>query len=690
MKNKSNAPDEDELQLPAELTGLEPVANLVSQVKDLQTVFDLIVEKAARLTDADVAVLSLLTAGQQTLDDVALYGLASRAKRPREHPSRKGLCGQVIHSGKPLLINDLISNGRVTSDEIPDEDARAAMIAPLIAEGQTIGCLSAFNRRSSHPFPRHKFDALIKFSAQAAQLVQDARLHTETVKRLRALSSLEEMTKVLVSSRARDEILKMVVEQIAGLLEANRATIDLVDPDGATRTHAACFGSEADVRLGQKRPLDEGILGYVIRTAEPLLLDDVSTHPLASASSRARGPRHGLVAPLRTENRIIGAIEVDRPADKLPFTKEDLHLLTLFADQAAAAIENAGLHDELSQRVRELELVQELGSALVGELNLERARNLIVEKTVQLTGAETAALSIPNEGENMRTFVAAWGLDAEHIKGQTVSMTEGLHGIVYQTGNPILSDDIQTDNLASEFGRRLGNRSLAIAPLKSHDRFIGWLSIWSRHEAGRFNANHLRILSIFANLAAIALQNARLYSAIERAAAIDPLTGLWNRRTLEERLHVELARAIRFDFPVTVMLVDVDNLKTINDTYGHPAGDIALVHVAQAMVAACRVSDVVGRYGGDEFGILLAGTDERDATVVAQRVLDWLRDHRADLGENREMSVAVSIGMACYPTHHKDIITLLSLADDALYIAKAQGGAQIHKALACATSSAST
>ncbi len=676
MDDESGALNENATQPLDELTGLQEVAQLVSDVENLQAVFDLIVEKTAHLTGADVTVLSLLSSDQQTLSDVAAFGVAAKAQQSRERSSHKGLSAQVIHGGKSLLVNDLISNGRVTSSETLEVEAGAAMIAPLAVNSQVVGCLSAFNRRPSRPFPRHKFDLLNKIAIQAAQTIENARLHTESVKRLRALSTLEEMSKVLISGRARDEILKLIIEQVAHLLEADRATIDLVNPDRETRTRAAGFGIDTDIRQGQKYSLQEGILGRVIATAEPLLVNDVSIYPLASSSGN-RAARHGVFAPLRTEDQIIGAIEVNRSVDKPPFTKDDLHLLTLFADQAAAAIENAGLHDELNQRVRELELVQELGSALVRELNLERARELIVEKAVQLTGAETSALSIPNEGADTRTFVAAWGLDAETIKGRTASATEGLHGIVYQTGSPILSNDIQTDALASGVGRQLGNRSVAIAPLKSHDRFIGWLTIWSRHEAGPFNANHLRTLSIFANLAAIALQNARLYGALERAAAIDPLTGLWNRGTLEERLHAELARAVRFNFPLTVVLVDVDNLKIVNDTYGHVAGDAALIHIAHAMMAACRVTDVVGRYGGDEFGILLAGTSEKDATVVAQRILDWLCEHPIEFG-NRQVHLSVSIGMASYPTHHHEIVTLLSLADNAMYAAKAQGGARVR------------
>lgn len=680
MKDAFRSVNDNSLQLPDELASLKDIAQLVSSAENLQAVFDLIAEKAARLLGADITILSLLSADQQTLADTAVFGMPLPTKRSREHPSREGLRGTVLSSGKPVLINDLINRGRASSDTLPDVNAGAAMIAPLTVEGRVVGCLSALNHGRSRPFPRRKFDLLNLFAAQAGLIVEEARLHAETVKRLRALSSLEEMNKVLVSARARDEILRLVVEQIARLLQAERATIDLVDPVGTTRTLAACFGCDTDAQPGQTGPVHEGILGDVIRTAEPLLVDDVSTHPAAS-SPRDHTARHGIFAPLRTESQVIGALEANRPVEELPFTKNDLHLLTLFADQAAIAIENAGLHDELTQRVRELELVQDLGSALVGELNLERVRELVVEKAAQLTGAETSALCLPNEGENTRTYVAVWGLNAAELKGQTALVTEGLHGIVYQTGRPVLSDDIQTDPQAVGFGRTLGNRSLAIAPLKSRERFIGWLSIWSRHEAARFNANHLRILTIFANLAAIALQNARLYGAVERAAAIDPLTGLWNRGTLEERLHAELARATRVNFPLTVMLVDVDDLKVINDTYGHVAGDAALIHIARAMTDACRVTDVVGRYGGDEFGILLAGTGETDAALVAQRILDWLRDHPIELGEHRPVRLSVSIGMAAYPTHHHEIVTLLSLADSAMYAAKAQGGGQVRMAI---------
>ncbi len=524
MTNQAAALGENGAQQLDEQTALQDIARIAASAENLQTIFDVIVEKAAQLTGADATVLSFLSSDRQTLNDVATFGVAVQMKRRRDRPSHKGLSGTVIRSGAPILVNDLINHGSASPDEVQGLNVGVAMIVPLTVAGQITGILSAFNQLPRRPFPRHKFDLLNTFAAQAAQSIEDARQHTETVKRLRALGSLEEISKVLVSNQARDELLKLVVDQVARFLQTDRVTIDLVDPDGASRSHAACFGMDAEVRQGQKHSLDEGILGHIIRASESLLVDDISIHPLASPRARTRGARHGVFAPLCAEGRVIGAIEAIRSADKLPFTKNDLHLLTLFADQAAVAIENAGLHDELTQRMRELELVQNLGSALVGELNLERVRELVVEKAIQLTGAETSALCIPNENENTRVYVAVYGLDAETLKGKTLSLSEGLHGIVYATGKPILSADLIEDERASIFGRESMNRSVAIAPLKSHLDFIGWLSIWSRSQVARFNENHLRILSIFANQAAIALENARLFEETrQRTQRLDVL-----------------------------------------------------------------------------------------------------------------------------------------------------------------------
>jgi len=161
------------------------------------------------------------------------------------------------------------------------------------------------------------------------------------------------------------------------------------------------------------------MMGYVIRTAETLLVDDISTHPFVSSSSRARGQRRGVYAPLRWHDRVIEGLSANRPMSAPPFAPDDLRLLLLFADQAAVAIENARAHDALNQRVRELELIYDLVTALVRELRLERVYELVVEKAALLTGAETSAPCLLNESEETRTFLAAWGGMRRESRGRS-------------------------------------------------------------------------------------------------------------------------------------------------------------------------------------------------------------------------------------------------------------------------------
>jgi diguanylate cyclase (GGDEF)-like protein len=156
-------------------------------------------------------------------------------------------------------------------------------------------------------------------------------------------------------------------------------------------------------------------------------------------------------------------------------------------------------------------------------------------------------------------------------------------------------------------------------------------------------------------------------------ASTDPLTALPNRRRLEEHLDQELARSARYASPFAVLLLDVDHFKRFNDTYGHQAGDQALREVSRAIERAIRDFDMAGRYGGEEFAVVLAQTDPEEALVVAERIRARVAQRRISMNKWDSARVSVSIGVACFPEDSEDGDTLIANADRALYDAKRSG-----------------
>ncbi|MFL5955542.1 MAG: diguanylate cyclase [Gaiellaceae bacterium] len=187
-----------------------------------------------------------------------------------------------------------------------------------------------------------------------------------------------------------------------------------------------------------------------------------------------------------------------------------------------------------------------------------------------------------------------------------------------------------------------------------------------------FDAEQVEAAASLAAQVVVALENARLHRIVERQALVDSLTGLANRRSFEEKLRVELARAARFHDSVCVVFADLDDFKQVNDRYGHAAGDEVLKAFAAALRATVRETDVAGRWGGEEFALVLPGTDADGGARLAERARGAIEQGDVQMPNGDVLSVTASFGVAAYPESH-ELGELLAAADSALYAAKREG-----------------
>jgi len=211
--------------------------------------------------------------------------------------------------------------------------------------------------------------------------------------------------------------------------------------------------------------------------------------------------------------------------------------------------------------------------------------------------------------------------------------------------------------------------SLLIVPLMARDQLLGAASLVSIRRYGHFDGALIEFLGDVAQQIALGVENARLFAQLSQLASTDELTQLANRRRFTEALRRELGRARRTGVPLSLVLVDVDHLKKVNDTFGHPAGDAAIRHVAGALREGRRDSDVVARFGGEEFALLLPATDHPGAVKAAERVRQQLSATVVEgVGQ-----VTASMGVATWPQDGATEERLVFVSDQRLYAAK-EGG----------------
>jgi diguanylate cyclase (GGDEF)-like protein len=331
-------------------------------------------------------------------------------------------------------------------------------------------------------------------------------------------------------------------------------------------------------------------------------------------------------------------------------------LISLFVGLGADRVMRAEQEQiEIAEaRARELDHLAETQRAIAtSEGDLDAVLRTVVDEAQRLTGADAAVVEIP-DGDDL-VYRAVAGTAAAHL-GLRIPAAGAISGLAMRTGETLLCEDSETDERVDRDAcRRVGARSMVVVPLRHDAQTAGVLKVYSE-DAGAFRPEHVRVLTLLADMIASALARAALLEKLEHLALTDELTGLPNRRSWYERLEHALARARRSHAPLSVVVLDLNGFKQVNDRRGHAAGDRLLLTAGACWSTALRDSDVLGRIGGDEFAVILEQTDEETAAVVASRLEESLM--------SSEVTVATGIATWERP---EDAASLLSRADTAMY-----------------------
>jgi len=253
-------------------------------------------------------------------------------------------------------------------------------------------------------------------------------------------------------------------------------------------------------------------------------------------------------------------------------------------------------------------------------------------------------------------------------KPMTTPRREGLTYAVVKSRKQIIVEDMSNHPLYKDAPSHWHGSIIGV-PLKFKDEILGVMNL-SRTVTGRFSRSELRLLSLLADQAAVAIYNARLYIRLAQMANTDSVTGLPNRRALDERLQEEWRLAEQTGAPFSVVMMDLDGFKAVNDTFGHNVGDELLYSLFNFLAQRMRTSDFLARYGGDELTLVMRNTDLDAAQLVTRKVIELMDEYRFPFPQNKEMKLGITAGIAVYPFHANNPIDLLRAADSALYHAK--------------------
>jgi len=321
----------------------------------------------------------------------------------------------------------------------------------------------------------------------------------------------------------------------------------------------------------------------------------------------------------------------------------------------------------LKQQADELDALKKLSLNLTSSLDLQTVLDAVVMEAMRLVkDAHTADIFLYSNGEV--TFGAAMDMTGTRTKPYSDPRPEGLTFTVARGGEPIIVEDMAAHPLYQD-SKGPTNGSIIGIPLIINNNVVGVMNL-SRTIAGKFSPPELRLLGLLSDQAAVAISNASLHQIVSRQAYSDTVTGLPNRRALDERLEREVMHARRTGFPFSVLMMDLDGFKEVNDTHGHALGDMVLRDLFRYLASGLRSSDFLARYGGDELTLILSQTDLPAARLVTEKLLENLKRYQFQLPTGGSLKLSLSGGLALYPLHAMSGTDLLRAADEALYRAK--------------------
>ncbi|MBE0476900.1 MAG: diguanylate cyclase [Coriobacteriia bacterium] len=332
------------------------------------------------------------------------------------------------------------------------------------------------------------------------------------------------------------------------------------------------------------------------------------------------------------------------------------------------ALEKA--NEELEGRLAEIFFTHEFFKALTSFSLVEDVTSLIVDGANGILGAEISCVYLLDQDWTLR-LKASQGRPEEDFE-TLIPVSHTLLGSAFREG-PV-QEGLGETSLASAAWVRPGDplRFQAAIPLRAGETVLGVLAVAATTERVFTHAEFERLQTI-ANQSSLALQNALLHEELERLSVTDRLTDLYNHGYMQQRLEQEIGRSNRFGHPLSLVMLDIDDFKDFNDTYGHPRGDQVLKAVSDIIRANLRDIDVAARYGGEEFVIVLPETDVEGARRVAERVREGVAAHDFTGDEGRLVKKTISVGVASYPRHAPAQARLIEAADRAMYQAKRSG-----------------
>ena len=436
-------------------------------------------------------------------------------------------------------------------------------------------------------------------------------------------------------------------------------------------------------KLEYKFKPDKQDLWHTILQNKPFAVVDGSGNPLFTNFLEKQDLKilpSELWVPLVMRDDVMGLLALGTKDGNQPFGDFDLYYLQQIAAQASVSLNTCRLYErrrkekeDLDKTLQSLSLLYGIGKAMNYISDLKKLLQYILIQAIDIASAEKGSLMLYDIEANLLNIRVLAGLgDTEYqdkvnnneIKCRSFKPGEGIAGRVFMDSQPMIVNNTREDSLFIESDTSFV-RSIACIPMVVYNDVIGVINVTNKKNGQEFTNQDIEMLKAVADQAAVAVNKAQLWDM----AVTDSLTGLYVRRFFMVKLQEEIHRAERYGKVISIIMVDLDRFKSINDTYGHDAGDRALETISNFLKKNIRDVDAIARYGGEEFVMMVPDADKDVAFGLAER----LREDLAKVKLDNMPPITVSLGIATFPTDGTEVEDLIKKADAAMYAAKRAG-----------------
>jgi len=475
------------------------------------------------------------------------------------------------------------------------------------------------------------------------------------------IAVLYDAGQAVLSTFDLDEVLQRILAIAHDYFHLRNVAIVLLDKQSQelyVRSQIGWDEGEDKIRL----PVGTGITGAAAKKKQPVYAPDVTKDPRYICSSQST--RCELAIPLMVRDEVVGVLDCQSEHEDC-FDPETIDLLTLFSTQASIALQNARLYSLEQQRARQLQAINAIAQQTTAVLDLEELLGTVCGLIQNAFRVSHVSLFL-REDHDLVLRAHHGTLTPRIPQGGRFPASNEPWASILATSRTTTESDLRKATSMRFFAESASRMRI---PLISYGQTLGVLALDS-DQTDAFRDGDLQSLESVADICATAIQNAHYVERVKQLAYLDGLTGIFNRRFFEMRILEEIERARRYGTGMAVIMADIDQFKRLNDEFGHVLGDEVLRQASSLFNQQLRKIDVVCRYGGEEFGILLTQASAQHAMNIAEKLRKMVEEWQFP-GVPR--TVTISAGAAAFPDHGTTRDELVKAADQALYAAKQSG-----------------